>query len=31
EEIHQKKYLDFEGQKGTYITDLEFENLSEMK
>jgi len=31
EEIHKKKYLDFEGQKGAYLTDLEFENLSVMK
>lgn len=31
EEIHQKKYLDFEGQKRNYLTDFEFENLSVRK
>jgi len=31
EEIRQKKYLDFEGQKRPYLTDPEFENLSVRK
>ncbi len=30
-EIHQKKYLDLEGQKRNYLTDFEFENLSVRK
>ena len=31
EEIHRKRYVDLEGQKRPYLTDLEFENLSVRK
>jgi HD-GYP domain-containing protein (c-di-GMP phosphodiesterase class II) len=31
EEIYKKKYLNFEGQRRSYLTDLEFENLSVRK